>query len=190
MCHPPQARNTAGLSADDIFNEVNNTVKADLITATNAVVIDILDESFPPATSPQARTPLRTVAGRHGAGRHLEGADRAMELAIVDLLGKDSATEIMVAYQRNILDVAPVFRSDNRLLHHSRRRHLVFFSEEYPATINAVLDQPFCLTVDPLEQCALVSSQACVVLEEGDDEEFISMVLIAGLRDAINNGFS
>ena len=118
----------------------------------------------------------------------MKGVDRAVELAVVDLFGKDTATEMMTAYQGNILDEAPGYLFDGRLLLHSRRRHLVFYSDDYPAEIIAILDDPSCLTSDPSVLCALVSSQVFVVLEEGDDEDFIRMVLIDGLRDAINSG--
>lgn len=182
-------KNSVGLTASDIFNEVNNTVKADLITATNEVVKNILNETFPETV---VSTEATSRMGRFGERRRLEGVDRAVELAIVDLLGKETANEMMAAYQGNILDEAPGYLFDGRLLLHSRKRHLVFFSEEYPTVINAILDEPFCpaTIVDPMVLCALVSSTVCVVLEEGDDEDFIRMVLIDGLRDAINNGFN
>jgi hypothetical protein len=171
----------------DIFNEVNNTVKADLIAATNEVVKNVLNETFPEAA---VGTDATSRVGRFGGRRRLEGVDRAIELAVVDLLGKDAANEMMAAYEGNIRDEAPGYLFDGRLLLHSRKRHLVFFSDEYPAEINAILDDPFCVTNDPLVLCALVSSQVCVVLEEGDDENFIRMVLLEGLREAINNGFN
>jgi hypothetical protein len=142
----------------DIFNEVNNTVKADLIAATNEVVKNVLNETFPEAA---VGTDATSRVGRFGGRRRLEGVDEA-----------------------------PGYLFDGRLLLHSRKRHLVFFSDEYPAEINAILDDPFCVTNDPLVLCALVSSQVCVVLEEGDDENFIRMVLLEGLREAINNGFN
>jgi hypothetical protein len=178
-------RNTMGLNASDIFNEVNNTIKADLITATNEVVKNILNETFPETA---VGTEASTWMGRFGGRRRLEGVDRAVELAVVDLLGKDTANEMMMAYQGNILDEAPGYLFDGRLLLHSRERHLVFYSDEYPAEISAILDEPQCVKTDPLELCALVASQVFVVLEEGDDENFIRMVLIDGLREAINNG--
>jgi hypothetical protein len=176
-------RNSLGLTASDIFNEVNNTIKADLITATNEVVINIMNETFP-------ETNATSRMARFGGRRRLEGVDRAIELAVVDLLGKDTANEMMTAYQRNIMDEAPGYLLNSRLLLHSRERHLVYYSEEHPAEIFAILDQPFCITTDPLVLCALVASRVSVVLEEGDDEEFIRMVLLQGLRDAINNGFN
>jgi hypothetical protein len=181
-------RNNLGLTASDIFNEVNNTIKADLITATNEVVINTLNETFPDtAVGTNATSPRMS---RFGGRRRLEGVDRAVELAVVDLLGKETATEMMTAYQGNILDETPGYLFDGRLLLHSRRRRLVFYSDDYPAEISAILDEPFCLTTDPLVLCALVSSQVFVVLEEGDDEDFIRMVLIDGLREAINSGFN
>jgi hypothetical protein len=180
-------RNSLGLSASDIFNEVNNTIKADLITATNEVVINTLNETFPETA---VGTEAMSRNKRFGGRRRLEGVDRAVELAVVDLVGKDTANEMMAAYQGNILDEAPGYVFDGRLLLHSRRRHLVFYSDNYPAEISAILDDPFCLTIDPLVLCALVSSQVYVVLEEGDDENFIRMVLIDGLREAINSGFN
>jgi hypothetical protein len=81
-------RNSA-LSASDIFNEVNNTVKADLIAAT------VLNETFPETV---VGTDATSRMGRFGGRRRLEGVDRAIELAVVDLLGKDSAHEMMAAY--------------------------------------------------------------------------------------------
>jgi hypothetical protein len=170
----------------DIFNELNNTVKADLITATNEVVKSIVSQNF---AETQVAQDVAARSGRHGGGRRLDGVDRAMELAIVDLLGKDAANKMMAAYQGNVMDELPGFLFDDRLLLHSRKRHLVFYSDEYPTEILAILDEPFCPSENPSTRCALVSSRVCVVLEEGDDEAFIRSVLLAGLREAINNGF-
>jgi hypothetical protein len=47
-------RNEANLTASDIFNEVNNTLKSRLIIATGITVTDILNETYPMA--------LRTIA--------------------------------------------------------------------------------------------------------------------------------
>ena len=36
-----------GLDADDVMNEVNNTLKCGLTSATRTIVIDVLNETFP-----------------------------------------------------------------------------------------------------------------------------------------------
>lgn len=40
-------KNTGGFSADDIFNEVNNTLKTGLLIATRNVTIEVLNATFP-----------------------------------------------------------------------------------------------------------------------------------------------
>lgn len=75
-------------------------------------------------------------------------------------------------------------------MHHSMRRHLAYYSDDLPVTINAVTDNPLCegQEENPDIQCAIISSTVCVVLEEDDDPAEVRALMIAGLREAVQTG--
>jgi len=196
--------NQDGLSAMDIFDEVNNTIKADLIQRTEVVVREIIDEAYPDENSvarmPEAGAVVTIDSpglryGRfvrdEGNRRHLSaGLDRAIEFALADRFGSDIARDLIDTYQEQIVNEwTPKRRNMARFPNsYNNERNLVFYSDDFPAEIPFIIDDPFCPRLNPLTRCAIVSSRVCVVLEEGDDEEMVQQVLIDGLREAINSG--
>lgn len=73
----------------------------------------------------------------------------------------------------------------------SSRRRLVYYSDAYPVVITDAIDDPFCpSSVGNIDQvrCAIIVSDVCLVLEEGDDPDFIRVALTDGLEDAVKTG--
>ena len=72
----------------------------------------------------------------------------------------------------------------------SSRRHLAYYSDDYPVAINSVTDNPLCAGQDqnPDIKCAIISSTVCIVLEEGDNPSEVRALMIAGLREAVQTG--
>jgi hypothetical protein len=69
-------RNEANLTASDIFNEVNNTLKSRLIIATGITVTDILNETYPMALRTiAAGGDLDSVSGSKRGGSKLSDRD-------------------------------------------------------------------------------------------------------------------
>jgi len=68
-------------------------------------------------------------------------------------------------------------------------RRLVFYTKDFPVTINSVLDNnQFCGRFSTDVQCAIIASTSCVILEEGDDEQQVRSGLLAGIGLRITNG--
>ena len=70
-------------------------------------------------------------------------------------------------------------------------RHLAYFSNDYPVSINSVIDKPEGCTgseSNPEIMCATISSTVCAVLEEGDDPTEVRAVMISGLQYAVKSG--
>jgi hypothetical protein len=178
--------NQAGLTADDIWTGNGNDVMTGLLVATRNTTIEILNETFPEIISPANYSDVR----RH---RRLEGAPRAFELAIADARGSEKANIILGTFE-NELDAWSRVRSSHRLLtmflRRCRQRRLVFYTDDSPAQILRILDNPFCPRgeEDGVTLCSIVETQVCVKLEEEDDPAQVEAALISGFRESINSG--
>jgi hypothetical protein len=87
--------------------------------------------------------------------------------------------------------------SKDSLAHKTKRsdqssRELVFFTDDFPERINAIINNPFCTVTnpdaDPDLSCAVVTATVCVLLEEDDDEAAIRGALVNGIGNAIQSG--
>ena len=219
--------NNRSLTADDVLNENDNTLKTGLIEATEALVIRILNETFPrvaraqPAqfAAPKAevkhahhdpndwewkKPPTATSHNPHdwswsdiGGRRRLPVLREAVARADAAVLGVD-----IDMYSFTIQDeLSGMFNGTrrNRRLHASDTssyirgsRRLVYYTDEFPVEIPIIIDNPICPAnnengVNTI-QCAIVSSNLCVVLEAGDDSQMIRRALVDGLSNAIDSG--
>ena len=169
-------QNTTGFTADEIFNEVDNTIKDRLLAATRTVAINILN-----ITQPRIRNPNLN----RNRMRALEGRNEALRQAIIIEFGSmqgskvvDQTEQLFLRWRRPAKDARPIGRL--------RKRRLAFFSDEFPVEISSILDSMFCAT--PTEPCVVVSTTVCVVLEAFDDPDVVRTNLIQGFRDSIDGG--
>ena len=149
--------NNNGFSAEDLFNENGNTFKTGLLVATETVLINVLN-----ATSTGSRQ-LRGVEEDHPSG-HIRPVMQEMS-------------------QRRAASMDRISSYSNSM---GRRRKLVFYSDEWPVTIDAIIPNPFSCPTN--SDCAVVSSTVCVLLEEGENEVSIREFVLDGIETAIESG--
>lgn len=67
-----------------------------------------------------------------------------------------------------------------------RKRRLAFYSYEHPVEVTSVVESMFC--ANPTQDCVVVSTTVCVVLEDADDPKVVRTNLINGFRESIDGG--
>lgn len=67
----------------------------------------------------------------------------------------------------------------------NQHRNLVYYTEEYPITIDRILDVESC---DPGINCLLVISAISVFLEAGDDPVQVSEAIVRGITESFEDG--
>jgi len=66
-----------------------------------------------------------------------------------------------------------------------QRRNLVYYTDEYPVTIDRIIDIESC---DPGFSCLLVISTIIVLLEAGDDPTQVNDAIVSGIADSFSDG--
>jgi hypothetical protein len=66
-----------------------------------------------------------------------------------------------------------------------QKRNLVYYTDEYPVTIDRIIDVESC---DPGFSCLLVISTIAIVLEAGDDPTQVSDAIVNGIADSFSDG--
>jgi hypothetical protein len=207
--------NDIGLSAEDLLNEVNNTLKTGLEIAGANITIEIMNTSFPGGAMPADPESLLPEGG--GTRRTLErpaavssqsrlhgahvvadaGPLLALQAGLADEFGQDGTTDILRSFGYILRPRSPPslhrhqrYPGDEdlrRLLQMSQRR-LVFYTDEFPSTVYNIRQNFMCDGAQEGVLCSVVEQFTCVVLEEGDDRALVKTVLSSGVREAINNG--
>jgi hypothetical protein len=185
--------NDVGVTADEIFNEVNNTLKVGLLIATRNITIETLNETFPR----EERLLLRGKA-QHSLWK-VFGEDKDLT-ELHDEFGSVGQSTRHVFNLKDLVvnnELKPKERSQGqrRAVYLPSKtdnaddtgRRLVFYTDEYPVVIPAIVNNPFCGD-QPQTECAIVATTVCVLLEEGDDEAEVRRALIDGIEEAITNG--
>jgi len=152
--------NDCGLTADAIMNEEDNTLKEGLVAATTTNTIVILNQTFPRVENEEPTR--RNVRARHGQ----------RGLAHIDTT--PTATSSVSS------------NNNNSNSSHVQHRNLVYYTDEYPVTINRILDVETGCAVG--ENCLLVISAITVVLEPGDDPAAVNAAIVSGMQDSFNDG--
>jgi hypothetical protein len=203
--------NDNGFDASDLFNEVNNTYKTGLILATRSVTIETLNATFPRDGSERFLRQISDWGHRLKPPVHygqtneeeqkFEGLGRlgTRGLHVANLQDSDLRSVVLHeskpgkslrsdGHKRRTVYLTRE-ESDNEIIDISQlSRQLVFYTDEYPVTIDAIIDNPFCSPSNPVTLCAVVASTVCTLLEDGDDEVQIQTVLLAGIQMSIFNG--
>lgn len=178
--------NQLNLTAEDIMTSNGTDIKTGLLIATREITIKILNETFPQRNSISDDTESRR-------GRQLDKVSRAVELAVIDIYsqqGMNAQTPVRVDPQTAWSRSDRAFMRLRLLSSEYRNRRLAFYSDRFPVTILSILDNPFCPqgTADGTTLCAVVQSQVCVILEEGDDRDIVRSTIVSGIRLAVNSG--
>mmetsp|Transcript_1124 Transcript_1124/g.2394 ORF Transcript_1124/g.2394 Transcript_1124/m.2394 type:complete len:399 (-) Transcript_1124:198-1394(-) len=165
--------NTDGFSSEDIENEVGNTYKSGLLTATRAVTINALN-----ATATQlrkhAKNPRRTLSAKPVRSG----------LAVVDLgFIRDAPSDKpeQHKYEQRTRRTAHLAESSRE-----RRRRLAFYTDDHPPIIRNIFDSAFCPTEGVV--CSVVDARVCVMLEKGDREKKVRESLVEGIEQSFRDG--
>jgi hypothetical protein len=178
--------NSDGFTAEDIFNEIDNTLKTGLILATRNVTIETLNTTYPRdgRRLKQDRPRSLTVPSNNFYVANLvqfesigdSGGTRAFEALLSAKATGSNNFRRRTAYLPSLLNDASV---DNR--------RLVFYTDDFMPVINVMFPNPWCDDLPEFE-CSVVDSTVCVLLEEGDDEEEVRSSLLAGIEQSILGG--
>jgi hypothetical protein len=190
-------QNSAGFDADDIFNEVNNTLKTGLIIATANVTIQVLNASYP-RQDVEDNTSRRNLKSQQGqVHRHLLRATKQMEryngngIVTNFIATSPEAISAPVQEQHQQRSLAYLPQSPSATTSEDSwgtiSRRLVYYTYEFQPVINNIVDNPFCDAPEGF-LCAVVDTTVCVILEEGDDEDEVRNTLLAGISTAIEDG--
>jgi hypothetical protein len=197
--------NNNGLTGDDLFFERGNTFKTGLLIATENITITILNSNFPRRYLREGSnsgrlsnlftnnepSPTPRKSGEFGVPEYRVVHVFSLEGSSNDSLGKsvphslahdeDTSSKRRTAYLPYEKTSLEVQRS---------MRKLVIYTEQYPITIDSIIDNTFCPgnVENPSTQCAVVSSTVCVLLEPGDDVQQVRTILVRGIQDAVQNG--
>jgi hypothetical protein len=194
--------NSNGFTADEIFNEINNTLKTGLIIATRNVTIETLNSTMPredsrrlwPEDHEPSHVPSKSsvvhsfvVMSPNDLYHSHNQLDSLSSRAALDPnLGPSIPSNDHTKRRRRAayLPQAPYIDANDEA---AERRRLAYYTDEYAPVINSIVDNQFCQKGDSF-QCAVVDSTVCVILEEGDDEEEVRMALLNGIGQAISDG--
>ena len=202
-------QNDAGFDADDIFNEVNNTLKTGLIIATENVTIEVLNTTFPRSDNESDRFRrlelLQSLQSSRHKHQHQHQQDQAVHhhllreknqmerfngnaILITNLVSTTPESQSYTQQQRS-LAYAPRSSSlsSEVATTGARRRRLVYYTDVFEPAINTIFDNPLCSAPEGF-LCAVVDSTVCVILEEGDDEDEVQLALLNGIGAAIEDG--
>lgn len=200
--------NNRGLSADDVMNEVNNTLKCGLTSATRTMLIDVLNETYPRSDDRNLRrnnipdhvvrrlqssttnTLLRKQA-RHPEADLLEETERE-KVVVIHVHDAEPGPILSTAVQRpgkSAVNRVLVKSLANFLRGRAYGRKLAYYTDLAPVEITNILDNPDCDDGgDSLVRCLLVFSTVVLILEEGDDEDDVRTNVIGGLKDRFDDG--
>jgi hypothetical protein len=198
--------NNNGLTGDDLFFERGNTFKTGLLIATETITIAILNSNFPRrylregSNSGRLSTlftdndpsPSLRISGEFGVPEN-----RIVHVFSFDGSSNDSRSEFVAQSLAHDEETSSSKRrtahlpSEKATLEGQRsRRKLVIYTEQFPITIDSIIDNTFCPgnVENPSTECAVVSSTVCVLLEPGDDVQQVRTILVRGIQDAVQNG--
>ncbi|GKY92546.1 hypothetical protein MPSEU_000224900 [Mayamaea pseudoterrestris] len=200
-------QNSAGFTANDILTENGNTLKTGLEVATFQTLKSILNgTSTSNATNAAAITfrRRRTTAAEEiqaatAAIQHFYtmGATHAMDIAISNYFALNDADRLLDEFLYGLY--TPVRNTNNSKRRRQRQlsetsaqqtnRKLAYATAALPPNITDVIADPFCPQPDQATlECAIVVTDACVVLEQGDDEAAVQQEILDGFQQALNNG--
>jgi len=165
--------NDCGLNAEAIMNEEGNTLKEGLVAATTDITVGILNATFPRVdddSEPQRRNNVRV---RQRQRRHLL---QHRGLALLDIPSKSTTTSSSFAEHED----------DASSSSSSRHRNLVYYTEEYPVSIDNIFDMD--ASCAPGNNCLLVISTITVVLEAGDDPVEVDKAIVSGMQESFEDG--
>lgn len=205
--------NSDGFTADDIFNQVGNTLKTGLVIATRNVTIETLNTTFP--REEVGRRLQRNMQRHHwplksstkvntflalrpyelyksndfftvagGGSLHVTDLGR-FRLVDQDIFIKSETVPVAVQEYTPQIRRRAAYLPNGKLNENGRR--LAFYTDEFEPIINSIFDNPFCENIEDF-QCMVVDSTVCVLLEEGDDEEMVRTVLLDGIEQSILDG--
>jgi hypothetical protein len=190
--------NEVGVTADEIFNEVNNTLRTGLWIATRNVTIEIINATFPrDEPTRQLRKGSKSAIFAPDNEREIDSGNIQTDGGIVYRLPSLPFSEMILdnrmgSWNYGVDDpqrhLAYLNWQENTAGDSDGRRRLVFYTDEFQPVISIIIDNPFCDKPTPETECAIVVASTCVVLEEGDDETEVRTVLLEGLEEAILNG--
>lgn len=186
--------NSDGLSADDIFNEIGNTLKTGLLIATRNVTIETLNTTLPRDES-RRRLSQRNRQQNHYRDHGFVPGSSGGTLQVTDL-GRFPLVDQDISFETEVIpldDLQKITQLRRRMAYlpiwdaTDYRRRLAFYTDQFQPVINSIIDNPFCENL-PEFGCAVVDSTVCVLLEEGDDEAMVQTVLLDGIEQAIQDG--
>ena len=206
--------NDKNLTASQLLNEENNTLKTGLEIATRTVLISILNSTFPEfgvagsairgggdtglpnldvTSFFEFKDQLRNHRQHQSFLPHqrklLSWEASVVEEAVVIAIG-DAPETVSYVHRVMTLDSGqPPLAPAQRRLRGSRQ--LVVYTDDVPIEITNIIDAPSIVcppSPNPFARCAVVSTTVCVILGPNDDEQAVRLAISDGLAASFRNG--
>lgn len=164
-----------GITAYDVVNGIGNTITYGLITATEVVVIDILNTTFP------------RVEGEGGGAMRAILPHKIFRSGLLQKKARNSNKRKDRKRKNKDGSTRQLYTLSNAHEEANNERKLVYYSEENPIVISDVED----VSVQACPQgmnCMSVFSTVYVVLEEGDDPNAVESAIRDGVEESFTDG--
>ena len=131
------------------------------------------------------------------------GSARAMNMAMSKFYGMMDADNMLDDFLFSLYTPARRRQQDSNGRRQQKRRRrltllglnqgfhrqLAYATEDLMPNITDVIEDPFCPRPDNFTlDCAIIVTEACVVLEPGDDEKMVQAMLLDGIQEALDSG--
>jgi hypothetical protein len=180
--------NNAGLDAQDLWFERNNTLKTGLESAARNITIRALNATYP-RDEESTRLLLESTPprARMSKSRPQESPQHKSSEGTVQGCASSNPNK------NSQLVVVPDTRGQGRTAsggtnENSLRRRLVLYTNDHAIEITAIVDNRFCAGASPEMRCAIVSTSVCATLEEGDEKDGVKQAILDAVERAIATG--
>jgi hypothetical protein len=179
--------NNAGLDAQDLWYERNNTLKTGLESAARNITIRALNATYPRDEESDRLLLESTSRARMSKSHPQESPQHKSSEGTVQGCASSNPNK------NSQLVVVPDTRGQGRSAsggtnENSLGRRLVLYTDEHAIEITAIVDNRFCAETSPDMRCAIVSTSVCAILEEGDEKDGVKRAILDAVERAIATG--
>jgi hypothetical protein len=176
--------NNAGLDAQDLWYERNNTLKTGLESAARNITIRALNATYPRDEESTRLLLESTPRARMSKSRPQESPQHKSSEGTVQGCATSNTNKnsqlVVVPHTRGRGRSASGETNENSL-----GRRLVLYTNDHAIEITAIVDNRFCAEAS---RCAIVSTSVCATLEEGDEKNGVKQAILDAVGRAIATG--